>query len=82
MTETAPLADIRVADFGHFIAAPSCAALLADMGADVVRIERPGGNEDRAVTSLFVRADGTPGEGTSFLQQNRNKRGITIDITS
>lgn len=81
MTGIAPLKGIRVADFGHFIAAPSCAALLADLGADVVRVERPGGNEDRAVTSLFTRDDGAPGEGTSFLQQNRNKRGLTVDFT-
>lgn len=82
MSGRAPLADVRVADFGHFIAAPLCASLLADMGADVVRIERPGGSEDRAVTSLFARPDGRPGEGPSFLQHNRNKRGLAVDITS
>ncbi|MDB5584080.1 MAG: formyl-CoA transferase [Bradyrhizobium sp.] len=82
MSGSAPLAGIRVADFGHFIAAPLCAALLADMGADVVRVERPGGSEDREVTSLFQHEDGTPGEGASFLQYNRNKRGLTVDFTS
>jgi crotonobetainyl-CoA:carnitine CoA-transferase CaiB-like acyl-CoA transferase len=82
MDSAAPLAGVRVADFGQFIAAPLCAALLGDMGADVVRIERPGGSEDRAVTSLFSRPDGGPGEGPSFLQHNRNKRGLAIDITS
>jgi crotonobetainyl-CoA:carnitine CoA-transferase CaiB-like acyl-CoA transferase len=82
MNGTAPLAGIRVADFGHFIAAPLCASLLGDMGADVVRVERPGGGEDREVTSLFRRADGTPGEGAPFLQYNRNKRSIAVDITA
>jgi crotonobetainyl-CoA:carnitine CoA-transferase CaiB-like acyl-CoA transferase len=82
MSGTAPLAGIRVADFGHFIAAPLCAYLLADMGADVVRVERPGGSEDREVTSLFKRADGTPGEGASFMQYNRNKRSVTVDFTA
>jgi crotonobetainyl-CoA:carnitine CoA-transferase CaiB-like acyl-CoA transferase len=80
MRDTAPLAGIRVADFGHFIAAPLCAALLGDMGADVVRIERPDGSEDRAVTSLFQHPDGTPGEGAPFLQHNRNKRSIAVDL--
>ena len=82
MSGTAPLAGIRVADFGHFIAAPLCAALLSDMGADVIRVERPGGSEDRAVTSLFKHADGTPGEGAPFLQYNRNKRGLAVDLAA
>ena len=82
MNGAAPLAGIRVADFGHFIAAPLCAALLGDMGADVVRVERPGGSEDRAVTSLFQHADGTPGEGAPFLQHNRNKRSIAVDLAA
>ena len=82
MSCTAPLAGIRVADFGHFIAAPLCAALLGDMGADVIRVERPGGNEDRAVTSLFKHADGTPGEGAPFLQHNRNKRSLAVNFTA
>jgi crotonobetainyl-CoA:carnitine CoA-transferase CaiB-like acyl-CoA transferase len=82
MTAPAPLAGIRVADFGQFVAAPLCAALLGDLGAEVVRIERPGGSEDRAVISLFCRADGGPGEGSAFLQHNRNKRGLAMDIAS
>src|SRR5262245_11669588 len=42
-----PLAGIRVIDFGRFIAGPYCAMLLADMGADVIRIDRRQGSEDR-----------------------------------
>ena len=82
MSSEAPLKGIRVADFGHFIAAPLCAALLGDMGADVVRVERPGGSEDRAVTSLFAHADGTPGEGPTFLQLARNKRSLAVDFAA
>ena len=67
--------DIRVLDFGRFIAGPYCAALLADFGADVIRVDKLGGSEDRYVTPI---TDG--GEGALFLQVNRNKRSIAIDI--
>ena len=41
------LRGVRVLDFGRYVAAPYCAMLLADMGADVIRVERPGGEDDR-----------------------------------
>jgi crotonobetainyl-CoA:carnitine CoA-transferase CaiB-like acyl-CoA transferase len=69
-----PLEGIRVVDFGRFIAGPYCAMLLADMGADVIRVERRGGGEDR-----FVGPITETGEGGMFLNLNRNKRGITLD---
>ena len=65
---------IRVLDFGRFIAGPYCAALLADMGADVIRVEKREGSEDRWQTPVAAG-----GEGALFLQVNRNKRGITLD---
>jgi len=65
---------IRVLDFGRFIAGPYCAALLADLGADVIRVERVGGGEDRWVTP--VTSDGV---GSIYLQCNRGKRGLTLD---
>jgi crotonobetainyl-CoA:carnitine CoA-transferase CaiB-like acyl-CoA transferase len=71
------LKGIRVLDFGRFIAAPWCAALLADMGADVIRIEKREGGEDRWVTPVIEN-----GEGCTFLQCNRNKRGMTLDTTT
>ena len=71
------LEGIRVLDFGRFIAGPFCAALLADYGADVIRIDRVGGSEDR-----FVSPVTDAGEGAFFLQVNRNKRSITLDIDS
>ena len=46
------LAGVRVLDFGRYIAGPYCAALLADLGADVIRIERRGGGEDRWVAPV------------------------------
>lgn len=68
---------IRVLDYGRFIAAPWCSALLADMGADVIRVEKREGGEDRWVQSV---ADS--GEGGTFLQCNRNKRSLTLDTTT
>ena len=68
------LAGIKVLDFGRFIAGPYCGALLADLGADVVRVERLEGGEDRWVTP--VTSDGI---GPMYLQCNRGKRGLTLN---
>ena len=68
-----PLKGIRVLDFGRYIAGPYCAALLADYGADVIRIEAPGGNDDRY--TVPVAADGS---GAMFMQMNRAKRCLTL----
>lgn len=61
-------------DFGRYIAGPYCAMLLADMGAEVIRIERREGGEDRNVAPITAT-----GEGPMFLGLNRNKKGITLD---
>jgi len=68
------LAGIRVLDFGRYIAGPYCAALLADLGADVIRVERRGGGEDRWLAP--VAADGV---GALYLAMNRNKRAMTLN---
>lgn len=68
---------IRVLDYGRFIAAPWCSAILADMGAEVLRVEKREGGEDRWVQAV---TDG--GEGGTFLLCNRNKRSLTLDSTS
>ena len=70
-----PLEGIRVIDFGRFIAGPYCAMLLADFGADVIRVERREGGEDRRLGPVTES-----GEGGLFLTVNRNKRGITLDL--
>lgn len=69
------LQGIRVLDLGRFIAGPYCAALLADYGADVVRVDRVGGAEDRHILPVSSQ-----GEGAQFLQVNRNKRSIALEI--
>ena len=68
---------LRVLDFGRFIAAPWCAAIFADLGADVIRVERREGGEDRYVQQLIE--DGT---GAGYLPNNRGKRGITLDTST
>lgn len=79
---TGPLAGIRVADFGRYIAGPYCAALLADFGADVIRVEKRDGREDRTLIPLSEDEAGNPREGAMFLQMNRNKRSLTLDPAS
>jgi len=64
---------IRVLDFGRYIAGPYCAALLGDLGADVIRVERRGGGEDRWVAPV-----GPDGVGAMYLVMNRNKRAMTL----
>ena len=65
---------IRVLDFGRYIAGPFCAGLLADLGADVIRVEKVRGSEDRFIVPLT-----DTGDGAMFLQVNRNKRGLTLN---
>lgn len=71
-----PLHGVRVLDFGRYIAGPYCATLLGDYGADVIRIEKRGGSEDRFVAPVGPEA------GALFLQMNRNKRSLTLDPAS
>ncbi|HEX5320266.1 MAG TPA: CoA transferase [Stellaceae bacterium] len=67
---------IRVLDFGRYIAGPFCAALLGDLGAEVIRIERRGGGEDRWIIPVGTAPEGG---GALYLAMNRNKLGMTLD---
>ena len=67
------LSNIRVIDFGRYIAGPYCGMMLADFGADVIRIDRRGGSEDR-----YLGPVAASGEGGMFLSINRNKRSLTL----
>jgi crotonobetainyl-CoA:carnitine CoA-transferase CaiB-like acyl-CoA transferase len=71
---TGVLDGIRVLDFGRYIAGPYCAALLAEFGADVIRVEKREGSEDRYQAPVTAT-----GDGALFLQMNRNKRAMTLD---
>ena len=68
------LEGIRVLDFGRYIAGPFCGTMLGDLGAEVIRIEKLDGSEDRWVTPV---TEG--GEGAMFLQIGRNKLGLTLN---
>jgi len=72
-----PLAGIRVVDFTHHAAGPMCTMLLGDYGAEVLKIEPPGGEAFR--TSGTVRVQG---EHVGFLALNRNKKSIVLDLKS
>ncbi len=71
-----PLADLRVIDVSTVIAGPNCARYLADFGADVIKVERPGGDGLRRM----AWADPRDGEGLWWKLANRNKRTICLDL--
>ena len=71
-----PLSGVRVLDFGHVLAAPFCTRLLADLGADVVRIESSK-HPDYPWPSSYRHPDG---RHASYLNTNRNKRSVTLDL--
>ena len=71
-----PLAGLKVIDLSHVMAGPACAMLLADMGADVVKVEKlPGGEDARRMVPPTIS-----GESAAFLIMNRNKRGIALNL--
>lgn len=72
----AVLSGIRVLDFGRYVAGPYCATLLGYLGADVIRIERRDGGEDRYIAPVTAQ-----GEGAVILQTGCNKRSLTLDPT-
>src|SRR6202049_304314 len=73
---TGPLKDVKVIDLSHIMAGPACSMLLADMGAEVIKVERlPDGDDSRRMVPSTI-AD----QSAAFLIMNRNKRGIALDL--
>lgn len=70
---TRPLDDVRVVEFGHYIAAPAATQILADLGADVIKVEPPSGDQARSI--------GAYGEGI-VVAYNRGKRSVALDLRS
>ena len=71
---TQVLAGVRVLDFGRYVAGPYCATLLGYLGAEVIRIEKREGGEDRFIAPVTAH-----GEGAVFLQTGCNKKSLTLD---
>jgi len=73
---TGPLAGVRIVEFSEIIAGPFGGMLLADMGADVIKVEPPTGEPWRGFQPLGLR------EGRGYISLNRGKRGITLDLNT
>jgi len=74
-----PLQGLKVLDLSKVLAGPLCAQYLGDMGAEVIKVESPDGDETRGWPPFHVDADGTR-TGAIFLSANRNKRSIAVDL--
>ena len=72
-----PLTGCRVIELAHIMAGPVCGLMLADMGADVVKVEKPTGDDTRRMVPPTIN-----GESAAFMMMNRNKRGIALDLKS
>jgi formyl-CoA transferase/CoA:oxalate CoA-transferase len=78
--ECAALAGYRVLELAHFIAGPVCGLYLADMGADVVKVEEPGAGD--ASRTMYDAATVRGGDSSVYLATNRNKRSVAVDLTT
>src|SRR3981189_2012802 len=70
-----PLSGIKVVEVGIFMAGPFCGMQLADLGADVIKVETPDGGDMVRSSAPFVN-----GESSNFIRLNRNKRSLAIDL--
>lgn len=72
---TGPLKGMRVIELAHIMAGPVCGLMLADMGADVIKVEKPNGDDSRRFVPPEIN-----GEAAAYMMMNRNKRGIALDL--
>ena len=81
---SAPLSGVRVLDLSRVLAGPWATQLLADLGAEVIKIERPGAGDDTRHWGppFTTRTDGAPGDAAYFLCANRGKQSVALDIAS
>ncbi len=73
--KSGPLKGMRVVELAHIMAGPVCGLMLADMGADVIKVEKPTGDDSRR----FVPPE-IGGEAAAYMMMNRNKRGISLNL--
>ncbi|MGA9432760.1 MAG: CoA transferase [Roseobacter sp.] len=70
-----PLTGMRVIELAHIMAGPVCGLMLADMGADVIKVEKPSGDDTRRFVPPEIK-----GESAAYMMMNRNKRGIALNL--
>ena len=75
MSDKPPLTGIRVVEVGNYMAAPFCTMQLADLGAEVIKVEHPDGGDQVRHSAPLI-----DGEGSAFMRLNRNKRSLTLDL--
>ena len=75
-----PLDGLRVLDVTHIVAGPFCSMILADMGAEVIKIERPGTGERGRANGPFIQSPGGQRVSARYLGLNRNKKSVTLDL--
>jgi len=75
MTNPPPLRGIRVLDLSRVLAGPFCSMTLADLGAEVIKVEMPGSGDDTRAYPPFIGS-----QSSYFMSTNRNKKSITLDL--
>jgi crotonobetainyl-CoA:carnitine CoA-transferase CaiB-like acyl-CoA transferase len=70
-----PLSGMKVIELAHIMSGPACGMMLADMGADVIKVEKPDGDDSRRFLPPAIE-----GEAAAFMMMNRNKRGMVLDL--
>ena len=75
MTSEGPLAGMKVIELAHIMAGPVCGLMLADMGADVIKVEKPDGDDSRRFVPPAIH-----GESAAYMMMNRNKRGVALNL--
>ncbi len=70
-----PLAGMKVVELAHIMAGPVCGLMLADMGADVIKVEKPDGDDSRRFVPPEIE-----GESAAYMMMNRNKRGVALNL--
>jgi len=75
MTKAGPLAGMKVIELAHIMAGPVCGLMLADMGADVIKVEKPDGDDSRRFVPPAIQ-----GESAAYMMMNRNKRGVALNL--
>lgn len=75
MSGSGPLAGMKVIELAHIMAGPVCGLMLADMGADVIKVEKPDGDDSRRFVPPAIN-----GESAAYMMMNRNKRGLALNL--